>query len=72
MTQLELELTEATAEVEDTAEEVVEDSTDNYESALGKAIAYWSSGRLIPMNLAIELVADGYDVCALEARHLEV
>ena len=66
MTQLELELTEATAEVE------AEASPDNYESALGKAVAYWRRGRSIPMTLAVELMAEGYDVCALEARHLEV
>ena len=64
MTQLELELTEAAA-----AE--AEASTDNYESALGKAIAYWSSGRIIPMGIAVELMAEGYDVGALEARHLK-
>ena len=56
-----------TAKVEDG-----EDSPDNYESALGKAIAYWRNGRYIPMTLAVELMAEGYDVGALEARHLEV
>lgn len=66
MTQLEVELTEATAEG------VVEGSTDNYESALGKAIAYWRRGRIIPMTLVVELMAEGYDVGALEAHHLEV
>lgn len=66
MTHLELELTEAAAEVE------AEASPDNYESALGKAIAYWSRGRSIPMNIAVELMAEGYDVSALEARHLKV
>lgn len=62
MTQCEVELIEATAEVEAT--------TDNYESALGKAIAYWRNGRLIPMTIAVELMAEGYDVGALEAHHL--
>lgn len=66
MTQLELELTEAAAEVE------AEASPDNYESALGKAIAHWRSGRIIPMTLAVELMAEGYDVSALEAHHLKV
>lgn len=63
MTQLELELQDAAAE---------DNNPDNYESALGKAIAYWRSGRIIPMTLAVELMGDGYDVGALEARHLEV
>ena len=67
MNHLELELTE-TAKWEDDEE----DSSDNYESALGKAIAYWRSGRIIPMALAVELMAEGYDVGALEARHLKV
>lgn len=62
MDQLELEL-------QDTADE---DSPENYASALGKAIAYWRSGRLIPMTLAVELMGDGYDVGALEAHYLEV
>ena len=66
MTQLELELQDAAAEVE------AEASPDNYESALGKAIAYWRSGRIIPMTLAVELIGDGYDVGALEAQHLKV
>ena len=67
MTQLELDLPEAAAEGE------AEASPDNYESALGKAIAYWRSGRVIPMDLAVELMAEGwYDVGALEAHHLKV
>ena len=66
MDQLELELQD------DAAAAAAEDSPDNYESALGKAIAYWRSGRLIPMTLAVELMADGYDVGALEAQHLKV
>ena len=63
MTELELELHETAAEVEATP--------DNYESALGKAIAYWQAGRYIPLTLATELMADGYDVGALEAKHLK-
>ena len=45
---------------------------DNYESALGKAVAYWRSGRIIPMMLAVELMSKGYDVGVLEAQHLKV
>ena len=62
MDQLELDLQDAAAE----------DSPENYESALGKAIAYWRSGRLIPMTLAVELMGEGYDVGVLEAQHLKV
>ena len=58
--QLELELQDATADA----------NPDNYESALGKAIAYWRSGRPIPLTLATELMAEGYDVGVLEAQHL--
>ena len=68
MTQLEVELQDdaaAAAEVEGEA------NPDNYESALGKAIAYWRSGRLIPLTLATELMTDGYDVGALEAHYLK-
>ena len=66
MTKLELELQDtAAAEVE------VEANPDNYESALGKAIAYWQAGRYIPLTLATELMADGYDVGVLEARYLK-
>ena len=65
MTQLELELQDAAAAAS-------EDNPDNYESALGKAIAYWRSGRLIPMTLAVDLMGEGYDVGALEAQHLKV
>ena len=68
MPQLEEELQDDAA----TAEVVVEANPDNYESALGKAIAYWRSGRLIPMMLVEELMGEGYDVGALEAKHLKV
>ena len=64
MTQLELEL-------QDTAAAEVEAAPDNYESALGKAIAYWQAGRYIPLTLVTELMADGYDVGVLEARYLK-
>ena len=49
----------------------VEATPDNYESALGKAIAYWQEGSYIPLTLAIELMADGYDVGVLEDRYLK-
>lgn len=44
-------------------------SPDDYKTALGKAIAYWRSGRDIPLTLATSLLADGYDISALEAYH---
>lgn len=66
MTKLELELQDTSA-----AAAEVEVTTDNYESALGKAIAYWQAGRYIPLTLATELMGEGYDVGALEARHLK-
>lgn len=68
MTKLELELQDTTA----AATTEVEATTDNYESALGKAIAYWQAGKYIPLTLAVELMGEGYDVGALEARHLNV
>ena len=43
---------------------------DQYESALGRAIAQWRTGRPIPMTLAAELLQQGFDVAALEARHM--
>ena len=66
MTQLELDLQD-----DDTAAAAAADP-DNFESAMGKAVAYWRSGRLIPMALAGELMSKGYDVGALEAQHLKV
>lgn len=35
-------------------------------SALEKAIAYWSEDMPIPLDLAMELMGEGYDVEALE------
>lgn len=49
----------------------VEVNPDNYESALGKAVVYWQNGSYIPLTLATELMADGYDVGVLEARYLK-
>lgn len=66
MTKLELELQDTAAAT--TTE--VEATPDNYESALGKAIAYWQAGRYIPLTLATELMGEGYDVGVLEARYL--
>ena len=65
MTQLEVELQD-----DDTTTAAAD--PDNFESALGKAVAYWRSGRLIPMTLAGELMSKGYDVGALETQHLNV
>lgn len=67
MTKLELELQDTAA----AAATEVEDLPDNYESALGKAITYWQAGRYIPLTVATELMADGYDVGVLEARYLK-
>ena len=66
MTQLELELQD------DAAAAAADANPDNYESALGKAVAYWLRGRLLPRMLAEELMSKGYDVGALEAKHLKV
>lgn len=68
MTQLELELNETTAEVEDETTQTIE---EQYASALGRAIAYWQNGSYIPLTLASELMAEGYDVGSLEARYLK-
>ena len=66
MTKLEMELQDTAA-----AATEVEATPDNYESALGKAIAYWQAGRYIPLTLVTELMADGYDVGGLEAYYLK-
>ena len=42
---------------------------ENFESALGQAIATWQDGQPIPMTLFAELAELGYDVPALEAKH---
>lgn len=67
MTKLELELQDTSS----AAATEVESHPDNYESALGKAIAYWQAGRYLPLTLATELMAEGYDVGVLEARYLK-
>lgn len=68
MTQLEVCLNETAAEVEAETTQTIE---EQYTSALGRAIAYWQAGRYIPLTLATELMADGYDVGVLEARYLK-
>ena len=68
MTQLELELQDAATEVKDEITQTIE---DQYISPLGRAIAYWQAGSYIPLTLATELMADGYDVGVLEARYLK-
>ena len=68
MTELELELNETTAEVEAESTQTIE---EQYASALGRAIAYWQNGSYIPLTLASELMAEGYDVGGLEARYLK-
>lgn len=73
MTQLELDMQEEASDDCKQSDEVeAEVSPDNYESALGKALAYWRRGRIIPMTIAVELMAEGYDVSALQIRYLEV
>ena len=68
----EIQILQLEGELQDAAAAEVEATTDNYESALGKAIAYWQNGSYIPLTLATELMGEGYDVGALEAHHLKV
>jgi hypothetical protein len=42
---------------------------ETYESSLGRALAMWDRGHHIPLDLYAELVQQGFDVPALEARH---
>ena len=72
MTQLELELQDAAAAAAEVEAETTQTLEDQYTSTLGRAIAYWQAGSYIPLTLATELMADGYDVGALEARYLKV
>lgn len=44
-------------------------SPDDYKTDLAKALAYWRLGQDIPLTLATALLADGYDIGALEAFH---
>lgn len=41
-----------------------------YDSALGRAIAQWRTGRPIPLTLATELINQGYDLPSLERHYL--
>lgn len=68
MTQLELDLNESSTSAEAKTTHTIE---EQYASALGRAIAYWQSGSYIPLTLASELMAEGYDVGVLEARYLK-
>ena len=45
------------------------EAVEEYRSAIGRALAYWSMGHHIPLTLYSELLEDGYDVPRLEARH---
>lgn len=44
---------------------------EQYVSALGRAIAYWTNGSNIPLTVASELIEQGYDVGALERQYLK-
>lgn len=39
-------------------------------SLIEQALLHWEEGLPIPLDLAVELMAEGYDVEALEAEHL--
>lgn len=54
-------------EIED--EEAQVEAIEEYRSAIGRAIYYWSKGEHIPLSLYSELMDEGYDVPALEARY---
>lgn len=49
----------------------LEDTTMEYTSALGKAIALWTAGYPISLSLYAELVEQGYDVPALENHYMQ-
>jgi hypothetical protein len=40
-------------------------------SALSRALALWAAGKRIPLNIAADLMEQGYDVPSLERRHLK-
>jgi hypothetical protein len=44
-------------------------ATIEYQSPLTRALARWNEGLGISLTLAAELLAEGYDVQALERRH---
>lgn len=45
------------------------EAVEEYRSAIGRAISYWSKGQHIPLSLYTELLDDGYDVPRLEERY---
>jgi len=40
-------------------------------SNFAKALVYWNEGYPIPLDLAVALMAEGYDVQALEDEYME-
>lgn len=47
------------------------EAIEEYQSAIGRAIHYWSRGKHIPLTLHADLVDQGYNVPALEARYFK-
>lgn len=45
------------------------DQAYNEGTPLERAMEQWKHGCTIPLDLAVELMEQGYDVPALEARH---
>jgi hypothetical protein len=43
----------------------------DYVTPLARAIAIWEAGKHISIDLAVQLMAEGYDVPALERRHFK-
>lgn len=48
---------------------ITDEVDETYTSPLTRALACWKHGKGISMVLAAELLAEGYDVQALERRH---
>ena len=44
-------------------------NNDKHTPALARAMIIWATGSRIPATLAARLMAEGYDVEALEKRH---
>ena len=38
---------------------------------LDLALIYWNEGNVLPLDLAAKLMAEGLDVEALEAKHMQ-
>lgn len=53
-------------------EEAQMEAIEEYRSDIGRAISYWSKGKHIPLSLYSELMENGYDVPALEARYFKI